>query len=246
MSTFRSSSCSSGVTSASFRVSQVVHLLLISSAMVNATLASFWVSWKPISRSHSMPCFTSFGLGWALFQSVWRLSPFFSSAKYWKSFFTYAWSKVGFCTPSGGFALTGFALANSSMYAGRTPTWVVANIEPSWPLAACLCSLTASFRMSSLVFACSLKSFFIHSALLRSSRSWIRNWTRFEKAVLPSGLVCRRRSTSRAENWFISSFPCEVASRVKPMACSSSQTHSIICSSGRTLPSLKPTRSWTT
>ena len=38
----------------------------------------------------------------------------------------------------------------------------------------------------------------------------------------------------------------QASSKVNPIACNSSQTHSIMCSSGKVLPSLMPTKSWTT
>mmetsp|Transcript_22728 Transcript_22728/g.71368 ORF Transcript_22728/g.71368 Transcript_22728/m.71368 type:complete len:225 (-) Transcript_22728:191-865(-) len=130
------------------------------------------------------------------------------------------------------------------MYAGRMPAVCVEKSTSGPPLLACLASFTASRRISCLVLACSLKSFSCQPLLRRSRRSWIWNWMRLEKAMRPSEPLVVLRSCSRAENWDIRTFPCWVPSMVKPMERSSSQTHSIMCSSGGV--SLRPTRSCTT
>mmetsp|Transcript_84726 Transcript_84726/g.258699 ORF Transcript_84726/g.258699 Transcript_84726/m.258699 type:complete len:226 (-) Transcript_84726:15-692(-) len=131
------------------------------------------------------------------------------------------------------------------MYDGRTPAICVMNIAsvPA-PLACFRASARASFLTSSFVLACSLKSFLAQPLCRKSNKSWIWNWIRFENVAFPSRSCACFKVRSRAENCDMRTLPCAVASKVCPMACSNSHTHSIMCSSG--CFSLIPIRSCTT
>mmetsp|Transcript_76626 Transcript_76626/g.171426 ORF Transcript_76626/g.171426 Transcript_76626/m.171426 type:complete len:228 (+) Transcript_76626:166-849(+) len=119
------------------------------------------------------------------------------------------------------------------MYSGRWPEMMTWPPLTSLPRACAWMSRSCSMRISSLVLATPLKTFFAQPAARTSRRSWMANWILLQYAPRPSGERRCFRSMSLAQTCAMACLPTGRASKVWPMDKSNSTAHSTQWPSGR-------------